>query len=56
MGKAPVSQAYNISSIPHYVIINKDGTIANNNAPKPSDLINTFSKSDLDVALKRPIK
>lgn len=50
--KHPVSQAYNVSGIPHYVLINKDGTIASANAPRPSDLLNTHSKNPLEIALK----
>jgi Thiol-disulfide isomerase and thioredoxins len=33
----PVAQAFNISGIPHYVIIGKDGKIFDVDAPRPSD-------------------
>lgn len=33
---SPVAKAFNISGIPHYVIIGKDGRIFDNDAPRPS--------------------
>jgi thiol-disulfide isomerase/thioredoxin len=33
---SPVAKAFNISGIPHYVIIGRDGKIFDNNAPRPS--------------------
>lgn len=33
---SPVSKAFNVSGIPRYVIIGKDGKIFDNNAPRPS--------------------
>ena len=34
---SPVAKAFNISGIPRYVIIGKDGRIFDNNAPRPSE-------------------
>ena len=35
---ANINQNYGIDEIPRYIIIGKDGTIKNNNAPHPNDL------------------
>lgn len=50
--KNPVCKAYNINGIPHYVLINKDGTIANNNASDPSGFGGKIIQ-ELDNALKK---
>lgn len=34
---SPVAKAFNITGIPHYVIIGRDGKIFDNNAPRPSE-------------------
>ncbi|MCZ4244171.1 TlpA family protein disulfide reductase [Pedobacter punctiformis] len=34
---SPVAKAFNITGIPHYVIIGKNGKIFDNNAPRPSE-------------------
>jgi len=47
----PICQAYNITGIPHYILIDKDGKIANNNAPRPSELNNNPQK-EFDLLLK----
>ncbi len=46
----PVCKAYNIQSIPNYVIIDKNGKIALSSAPSPPDLINE-RKNILDKIL-----
>ncbi len=50
--KNPVCKTYGINSIPHYLIINKDGTIANNNAPRMNELVGR-GKNELDIALEK---
>ncbi len=35
----PVTAAYNVTGIPHYVLIDKEGKIASTEAPRPSDLM-----------------
>ena len=52
--KNPVCKAYNVGGIPHYVIINKNGTIANNNAPRMRELVSKFGRNELDQALGKP--
>ncbi len=49
--KNPVCKTYGVSGIPHYVIINKDGTMANNNAPRMYELPEATGKNELDTAL-----
>ena len=49
----PVAKAYNISGIPHYVIVNRDGTIADNNAATPSEILSNSSKNAIDFALEK---
>ncbi|WP_212005602.1 TlpA disulfide reductase family protein [Chitinophaga sp. HK235] len=34
--RSQVGQAFNISGVPHYIIIGRDGKIFDNNAPRPS--------------------
>jgi len=34
---SPICQDYNINGLPHYVLINKNGIIIDNNAPRPSE-------------------
>ncbi|UKJ09143.1 TlpA family protein disulfide reductase [Solitalea lacus] len=41
----PVCRDYGITGIPHYVLIDKDGKIVNNNAPRP------YQKEELQKAL-----
>ena len=53
-GKNPVCIDYNVTSIPRYIIINKDGTILNNNARMPSEILELESGNDLEKALKKP--
>lgn len=48
----PVCIAYNISSIPHYVLIDKEGKIADNNAPGPSQFTQGNGKNKIDLLLK----
>lgn len=50
--KNPVCKTYGINGIPHYLIINKDGTIANNNAPRMNELVG-IGKNELDMALEK---
>ena len=52
--KNPVAKSYNISSIPHYVIINKNGTIENKNASPPSELIRNLKNNELNTTIKKP--
>ncbi|MBI5373641.1 MAG: TlpA family protein disulfide reductase [Sphingobacteriales bacterium] len=48
----PVCQAYNISSIPHYVLIDKEGKIANNNAWGPGRNDLKSGKNPIDLLLR----
>jgi len=48
---SPVAKAFNISGIPHYVIIGKDGKIFDNNAPRPSQDI---TPAKINEALNAP--
>jgi len=48
---SPVAKAFNISGIPHYVIIGKDGKIFDNNAPRPSQDI---TQAKINEALNAP--
>ncbi len=34
--KSDVAKAFNISGVPHYIIVGKDGKIFDNNVPRPS--------------------
>lgn len=45
----PVCKAYNVKFIPHYVLIDKDGKIIDNNCSKPSALLG--SKNKLEDAM-----
>lgn len=51
--KNPVCKTYGVNGIPHYVIINKDGTMANNNAPRMYELSGSIGNNELDAALKK---
>ena len=42
----PVCQVYGIKGIPHYFLIDKDGKIANNNAPRPSEKSKLYGEID----------
>ncbi|WP_084163829.1 TlpA family protein disulfide reductase [Olivibacter sitiensis] len=51
----PAIEAYRIKAIPHYLIINRDGTIANNNAPRAIELLNMpKNENELEKALAKP--
>jgi peroxiredoxin len=50
--KNPVCQIYNVMGIPRYVVINQDGTMANQSAARPSELLRA-KQSEIDVALKK---
>jgi thiol-disulfide isomerase/thioredoxin len=47
----PVCKAYNISGIPHYVLVDKNGKISNNNAPRAYELNAASNKNQIDVLL-----
>lgn len=47
----PVIKDYNVNGIPHYVLINKDGTIRNNNAARPSEMNRNVGNTEIDKAL-----
>jgi peroxiredoxin len=51
--KNPVCKTYGVNGIPHYVIINRDGTMANNNAPRMGELSGDSGQNELDVALRK---
>lgn len=46
--KHPVCQAYNVTGVPHYVLIDKNGNIANNNAGRPSDFNRSLGQNEID--------
>lgn len=48
----PVCKAYNISSIPHYILIDKEGKIVNNNARGPSGYDLKSGKNLIENLLK----
>lgn len=48
----PVCKAYNVTGIPHYVLIDKDGKIVQNNAPRASGFNLTSGKNPIDVLLQ----
>src|SRR5687768_9743181 len=48
----PVCQAYNISGIPHYILIDKNGKIANNVARDPGSYNLRDGKNEIDILLK----
>jgi peroxiredoxin len=48
----PVCKAYNISGIPHYVLVDKNGGISNNNAPRAYELNVTNDNNEIDRLLK----
>jgi peroxiredoxin len=49
----PVCKAYNVSGIPHYILVDENGKIANNNAPRANELLNVESgKNEIDLLLK----
>lgn len=47
--KSPVAQAFNITGVPHYIIIGRDGRIFDYNAPRPSQ---TITQTKINAALK----
>jgi peroxiredoxin len=46
----PICKKYNVNGIPHYYIIDTNGKIVNNNAPRPSNQTTLYA--ELDKALK----
>ncbi len=48
----PVCKAYNITGIPHYILIEKKGNIAENNAPTAGELNAGYGYNGIDVLLK----
>jgi peroxiredoxin len=48
----PVCKAYNVTSIPHYVLVDSKGKIANNNAPRMGELLNNGKELDQLLAVK----
>jgi peroxiredoxin len=48
----PICKAYNITGIPHYVLIDKKGNIAENNAPWAGELNARNGNNAIDVLLK----
>ena len=51
----PVCQAYNILGIPHYVLIDKEGIIVNNNCDRPSRILEEGEESEFDRLVKGQI-
>jgi len=49
-GKHPICKDYNINGIPHYVLIDRDGNLANNNASMLQELVGN-NENMLDIAL-----
>ncbi|SFC75200.1 Thiol-disulfide isomerase or thioredoxin [Parapedobacter composti] len=49
----PVCQAYNVQAIPNYKLINRDGTIANNNPERPSRLAAKLGNNEIDKTLAK---
>lgn len=49
----PVCQAYNVQAIPNYKLINRDGTIANNNPERPWQLTQNLGSNEIDKALAK---
>ena len=50
--KHPVCKAYNISGIPHYILVDKNGKMVNNNAPRANEFNLTNGKNEIDLLLK----
>ncbi|MDQ2720009.1 MAG: TlpA family protein disulfide reductase [Bacteroidota bacterium] len=48
----PVCKAYNITAVPHYILIDKKGNIAENNAPTAGELNARYGYNGIDVLLK----
>ena len=48
-------QAYNILGIPHYVLIDKEGIIVNNNCDRPTAILEKGEKSEFDLLVKGKI-
>jgi thiol-disulfide isomerase/thioredoxin len=48
----PVCKAYNVSGIPHYILIDKNGKMVNNNAPAAYEFNLTSGKNEIDLLLK----
>jgi len=49
----PVCQSYNVHAIPDYKLINRDGTIANNNPERPGQLAAKLGENEIDRALAK---
>lgn len=49
----PVCQAYNVQAIPNYKLINRDGTIGNNNPERPGQLAAKLGDNEIDKALAK---
>lgn len=50
--KNPVCKEYNITGIPHYVLIDKNGNIVENNAPSAGELNARYGNNSIDALLK----
>ena len=50
--KNPVCKAYNVNAIPHYILIDKKGNIADNNALRASELNGNPYQNEIDLLLK----
>jgi len=50
--KNPVCKAYNVNALPHYILIDKKGNIADNNAPFASELNGNPNQNEIDLLLK----
>ena len=48
----PVCKAYYVTSIPHYILIDKSGNMANKYAPRASEFNFTSGKNEIDLLLK----
>lgn len=48
----PVCKAYYVSSIPHYILVDKSGKISNNNAPRAYELNRNSGENEIDLLSK----
>ena len=48
----PACQSYNVSALPHYILIDQDGKIANNNARDPGSYNLKDDKNEINILLK----
>lgn len=51
--KNPVCKKYNVSGIPHYILIDKEGKIVNNNASGMGRLLSQTGKNEIDELLSK---